>query len=258
VAHTRSTQVRIGERRRPDPQGQPGFLRVDSVHQGDLHGVKGVYYLHLVDEVTQWDLRVAVEGISEAHLLPALEAALARFPFELQGFHSDNGSEYINRQVARLLTKLHIAQTKSRPLRSNDNGLVESKNASTLRGYLGHGHIPGRFAARLNAFFRDHLDPYVNLHRPSAYPVVTILPDGKRKVTYPKTAYRTPLEKLASLPEVETYLRPGVTIAGLRAQADALRPNEAARRMQAARRRVLLAVQHSATMSSSAAPSGSF
>jgi len=32
---TRPTVVPIGERRRPQPQGRPGFLRLDTVHQGD-------------------------------------------------------------------------------------------------------------------------------------------------------------------------------------------------------------------------------
>jgi transposase len=41
---TKPTPVSIGERRRPDPNGQPGYVRVDTVHQGDLDGVKGVYH----------------------------------------------------------------------------------------------------------------------------------------------------------------------------------------------------------------------
>ena len=51
---------------------------------------------------------------------------LAQFPFRILGFHSDNGSEFINYKVAELLNKLLIEQTKSRPRRSNDNGLVEA------------------------------------------------------------------------------------------------------------------------------------
>jgi len=37
---TRPTQVAIGERRAPRPEGRPGYLRVDTVHQGDLEGIK--------------------------------------------------------------------------------------------------------------------------------------------------------------------------------------------------------------------------
>ena len=86
----------IGERRRPEPNGQPGYLRVDTVHQGDLDGVKGVYHINAVDEVTQWQVVGATAQISEAWLKPALEAMLAQFPFRIFGFHSDNGSEFIN------------------------------------------------------------------------------------------------------------------------------------------------------------------
>ena len=112
---TQATQVNIGERRKPHPQGRPRFLRVDSVHQGDLDGRKGVYEVNLVDEVTQYEFVAAVEGISERFLVPALEALMDAFPFEVKGFHSDNGSEYINYRVARLLRKLHVEEfTKSR------------------------------------------------------------------------------------------------------------------------------------------------
>jgi hypothetical protein len=51
--------VAIGERRRPDPQGQSSLLRIDRVHLGDLQGIKGVYHIHAVDEVTQWQVVVA-------------------------------------------------------------------------------------------------------------------------------------------------------------------------------------------------------
>src|ERR1700704_3674576 len=37
---TRPTPVAIGERRRPEPDGRPGYLRVDTVDQGDRDGVK--------------------------------------------------------------------------------------------------------------------------------------------------------------------------------------------------------------------------
>jgi len=112
---TRPVQIAIGERRRPDPQGRPGFLRVDTVHQGDRDGVKGVYHINAVDEVTQWQVVGATAQISEAWLMPVLKALLAQFPFRILGFHSDNGSEFINHTVATLLNRLLAEQTKSRP-----------------------------------------------------------------------------------------------------------------------------------------------
>ena len=97
----------------------PGFLRVDTVHQGDRDGAKGVYLVNLVDQITQYEFVGAIEAISERFLAPLLEALLGLFPFAVVGFHADNGSEYINHTVAALLNKPHIRDfTKSRPRRS--------------------------------------------------------------------------------------------------------------------------------------------
>jgi hypothetical protein len=118
---TQPVTVAIGERRAPAPNHQPGYLRVDSVHQGDQDGVKGVYHINTVDCVTQYEGVATCERISEAFLIPVLQALLDSFPFVIRGFHSDNGSEYINHHVAKLLNKLLIEeQTKSRSRHSNE------------------------------------------------------------------------------------------------------------------------------------------
>ena len=135
--NTRAVCNSIGLRKAPSPNGRAGFVRVDTVHQGDLNGVKGVYHITCVDEVSQWQVQACVQGISEAFLLPVLALILQQFPFEIVGFHSDNGSEYINGRVAKLLQKLLVEQTKSRSRHSNDNALAESKNASVVRLSLG-------------------------------------------------------------------------------------------------------------------------
>ena len=108
---TRPVPIAIGERRKPEPQGQPGFLRVDTVHQGDRDGAKGVYHINTVDEVTQYEHIGSVEAISEGFLIPVLEALITAYPFVIQGFHADNGSEYINHQVCRT-----AQQTPHRPV----------------------------------------------------------------------------------------------------------------------------------------------
>jgi len=115
IKKTNPRKIPIGERRKPDSQGKPGYLRVDSVHQGDMEKEKGVYHINIVDEVTQWEIVGCVERISEYFLIPLLKDLIEQFPFVILGFHSDNGSEFINRQVAQLLNKLLIQQTKCRP-----------------------------------------------------------------------------------------------------------------------------------------------
>lgn len=113
----------IAERRKPDPRGRAGYLRVDTVHQGNHDGQAGLYHINAVDTVTQWQVVGCVETISERHLIPVLMAMLHQFPFLILGFHCDNGSEFINHIVAQLLEKLLIEFTKSRAYRTTDNAL---------------------------------------------------------------------------------------------------------------------------------------
>lgn len=235
---TKPVQVPIGERKRPEPEGRPGFLRTDSVHQGDCNEEKGVYHINNVDEVTQWQVPVAVESLQEVCVEPALDEAFLFFPFVINNFHSDNGSEYINKVVNQFLKRWKTKQTKSRPRHSNDNGLVETKNGAVIRKHMTHYHIPQPFATRINKFYREYLIPYLNFHRPCAFPEVTVLSNGKKKITYPRRNYMTPYEKLKSLPNWERYLRPGVTPGILEKQARAKTPNQAAKELKEAKKKL--------------------
>ncbi len=116
--------------------------------------------------------------------MPALKQMLASFPFTILGFHSDNGSEYINRRVAQLLQKLFIEFTKSRSRHSNDNALAESKNASVVRKIFGYTHIPQKWAAEINTFNRKYLNPYINYHRPCFFPKTTTDSKGRQRKIY--------------------------------------------------------------------------
>ena len=232
---TKPVVSRIGERVRPDPKGQPGYIRIDTIHQGDLNGQKGVYHINAVDEITQWEIVASVERISEAYLVPVLETMLLQFPFITRGFHSDNGSEFVNRTAARLLNKMLIRFTKSRPRHSNDNGLVETKNGSVVRKQLGYAYIPQRCAELINEFNRDFFNPYINFHRPCFFPVSIIDPKGKIRKTYPYEMVRTPYERLKSLPQAESYLRPGATFEKLVTIANQMSDNQFAERMVNAR-----------------------
>lgn len=241
---TSPTKVRIGERRAPQPEGRPGFIRIDSVHQGDEDGVKGVYHINAVDCVTQWELVATCERISEAYLLPVIERLLTDFPFQILGFHADNGSEYINRRVAQMLEKMRVEFTKSRPRRSNDNGLVETKNGAVVRKQLGFAHIPQHFASQINTFCAEHLNPYLNFHRPCLFAQEIIDAKGKIRKRYPQELVMTPFEKLCSIQEVEQYLKPSVCLHELQAQAKTSSDNEAAERLNAARRALFTSINH--------------
>lgn len=233
---TRPVKNAIGVRRAPVPEGRAGFVRVDTVHQGDLDGVKGVYHITCVDAVTQWQVEACVEGISEAFLLPVLAWVLAQFPFVVLGFHSDNGSEYINHQVAKLLEKLRIEQTKSRSRHSNDNALAESKNAGVVRKHMGYEHIPQHYAQPINAFYQETFNPWLNLHRPCLFATEVVSPKGKVVKRYKHKDVKTPLECLAQLcAKGLVTLKQGFTLEALQAQAKAQTDLAATQAMQQAK-----------------------
>jgi hypothetical protein len=230
---TNPTFIPIGERRKPYPEGKPGYIRVDSVHQGDQDKEKGVYHINLVDEVTQMEFIGCVEGIGEAFLVPLLEDLLFQFPFYIIEFHSDNGSEYINYVVSQLLNKLSINQTKSRPRKCNDNALVEGKNGSVIRKHMGHVHIPRHHATSINDFYQSCFNTYVNYHRPSGYATTIIDKRGKEKKIY--DLYETPYEHFKNLPDAESYLKTGTTFAELDRIANAMSDLDYATMMQKAK-----------------------
>ncbi len=236
---TRPSAVTIGERRKPDPQGRPGFLRVDTVHQGDWEGAKGVYHINAVDAVTQWQVVGCVERISEQFLIPVLEAMLHQFPFRILGFHSDNGSEYVNYEVAKLLKSLLIEFTKSRANRTQDNALVEGKNGAIVRKHLGYGYIAAEHAGTVQRFHTTHLNPYLNFHRPCGYATVSLDERGKRQRQYKREDYATPYEKLKGLERAEQHLKPHVSFAQLDRTARQMSDTECARKMAAAKTQLL-------------------
>jgi len=235
---TNPTSVPIGKRRAPQPDGVPGYIRIDSVHQGDMDGVKGVYHINAVDCVTQMQFVATCEKISEAYMLPVIRQLLDGFPFIILGFHSDNGSEYINYQVAKMLKKLLVEFTKSRPRHSNDNALAESKNASVVRKHFGYAHIPQHCASLVNTFCAEFLNPYVNFHRPCFFPETITDAKGKERKKYHYKDMMTPYDKFKSIPEASQYLKAEITIEQLDAQAAEMSDNDAASALNNARKKL--------------------
>ena len=233
IKKTNPTRIPIGERRKPEPQGKPGYLRVDTVHQGDLEKEKGVYHINITDETIQWEIIGSVEKISEYYLKPLLKDLIDQFPFKLINFHSDNGSEFINKVVAKLLNKLLIQQTKSRARHCNDNALIEGKNGSIIRKHIGRLHIPQRYAPLINQFYKEHLNVYLNYHRPCGFATIITDKKGKQRKVYKE--YQTPYERFKSLPDVQQYLKPGITFEMLDKLAFEKSDNEFAALMQKAK-----------------------
>ena len=238
---TRPSPVSIGERRRPEPLGRPGFLRIDTVHQGDWDGEKGVYHINAVDAVTQYEVVGCTSRINSENLKPVLEAMLHQFPFPILGAHFDNGSEHINYSMDEMMKAMMVEFTKSRACRSQDNALVEGKNGAVIRKLIGYGHIPAEHAGKVHAFYAAHMNPYLNFHRPCGFATVSLDARGKRERTYKTGDYATPCQKLRMLPGVAAKLKPGISLEDLDRKAAEMSDTEFARRMGAAKIKMLRA-----------------
>ena len=108
---TCSTPVRIDQHRNPTPDGRHGHLRVGTAHLGDPESNMGICVINVVDKVTEFQHLGAVPNVTEHFLIPLLEALITAFPFTVEAFNADNGSEYIIHRVAELLNILHIGSS---------------------------------------------------------------------------------------------------------------------------------------------------
>lgn len=209
VNGTKAREIAIGQTKPPENNNRPGSIRVDTVHQRD------VYHINSVDEIIQWEVAVCVPQISELYLEPALIQMLNQYPFVIFNFHSDKGSEFINRIVAELLNKLLINQTKSRSRHCNDNALVETKNGSVIRKNMGYSHVNQNLSDKINNYFQDFLNPYLNYHRPSLYVAETVkMRNGRDREVYEA---KIPYEKLKEVSKdlKRNFLKPGITFGKL-------------------------------------------
>jgi len=125
--------------------------------------------------------------------------------------------------------------TKSRANRTTDNALVEGKNGAVVRKHIGYGPIAAKHAAAFQSFYTVYFNGYLNYHRPCGFATVQIDRRGKSKRIYRTEDYRTPYEKLLSLPSWESYLKPGITAELLRREATLRSDTASAQRMQKAK-----------------------
>ena len=208
VNGTKARQIPIGSTRPPEPNNQPGAIRIDTVSQRD------VYHINAVDEITQWEVVVCVPVIAESCMLPALQSLLDQFPFRVFNFHSDRGYEFINYQVAAMLNRLLIKQTKSRSRHCNDNALVETKNGAVIRKTMGYCHINQKDADKVNAFYQNFLNTYLNFHRPCLFLTDTTRDEqGRERRVY--GVVKTPYDAFKGIPGAQRFLRDGQSLQNL-------------------------------------------
>jgi len=116
-----------------------GYIEIDLVHHGGGSG-KGEFFYTLtsVDVMSDWVSLRLLRNKARVWTHRALEDIFLKLPFVPYHIHSDNGSEFINAHIVSFLLESGFEQTRSRSYEKNDNALVEVKNWTMVRGYLGY------------------------------------------------------------------------------------------------------------------------
>ena len=190
----------------------PGFVEIDLVsHEGGDPRGEFAYTLDATDICTGCTETVAVRNRAERWGFAGLKEALARFPFEIHGIDSDNGSEFIINHLVRYCTEQEITFTPSRPYRKNDNCFVEQKNSSVVRRTVGYArHDTPEELELLNELY-SRLRLYANYFQP-VMKLVEKTRTGSRvtkKYDQAKTPYARVLSSRRIAKQVKEDLRRG-------------------------------------------------
>ena len=242
---TRPTPIPIGERRKPQPQGSPGYLRIDTVHQGDQDGRKGLYHINAVDQVTQWEIVAATPQISELWLLPVLEAHA--------GTVSLRDSRLSFRQRQRV-HQLHRGASAGQAADRTNQVAGASFRRQRLGGNQERSHHPQAHRLRPHRRATRRGDGSIS---PRTSESVRQLPSSLRSAQGPHRSQRQapprllamghPVRVIPRITGCENHLRPDVTLAELDRFAQIQSDTEAALAMQSAKRKLFQSFQSKRT-----------
>jgi transposase InsO family protein len=149
-------------------ENRPGFIEVDLVaHCGE--SLEGFYLntLMAVDVATGWSEFMGVWGKGQQRVGTAIHYIRTRMPFPLLGLDSDNGSEFINQNLARWCHNEGITFTRSRPYKKNDNCFVEQKNGNIVRRVIGRDRYSSKQAYETLNRVYYLLRLYINFFQPA-------------------------------------------------------------------------------------------
>ncbi len=175
---------------------RPGYMEADSVaHCGESMAGSFIWSLTYTDIFTGWTEGGAVWNKGAAGVLAATREVEERLPFDLLGFDSDNGGEFLNHHLHAYMIKRKspVEFTRSRAYHSNDNAHVEQKNWTWARQLLGYERIEDpELVALISALYRDVWAPWQNFFLPCLKLMSKRREGSKVHKSYeaPRTAYQ--------------------------------------------------------------------
>ncbi|MGB3827141.1 MAG: transposase family protein [Ornithinimicrobium sp.] len=174
----------------------PGVIEADTVaHCGPTLVGEFARTVTMTDIRTGWTENISIRNNARSWITGAIGALQVRFPFPMTLFASDNGSEFINHEVAAWLQAKDIAQTRSRPYTKNDQATVESKNNHVVRKHAFYWRYdtPTELEVlnQLWALVSLRLNFFTPTKKPTGY---STNGDGRRRRTYDSPA--TPWQRV--------------------------------------------------------------
>ncbi len=194
----------------PWDEQTPGFLEIDLVaHCGESLIDTYINTLDAVDIATCWTEKQALMGKSERVTIEGFEQMEKRFPFNVLGIDSDNGSEFINWHFLRMAQRKHITFTRSRAYRSNDQAHIEQKNFSTVRKIIGYRRLETEKQQEILNQIYQLLSDYLNFFIPTLKLVRKEHIGSKVRRIYdkPKTPYQRVMEHQAIPEDIKLNLK---------------------------------------------------
>ena len=221
---------------------RPGFLEADTVAHcgGSLEG-DFIWSVTYCDIHSGWTCNRAVWNKGAHGIVAATREVENSLPFELLGFDTDNGSEFLNWHLLRYFQERPktVGFTRSRPYKKNDNGHVEQKNWTHVRQLLGYDRLDDpTLVEPINALYRDCWEPLHNYFLPSAKLEQKNRVGAKVQRKHDKPL--TPCERLLASNDVSVAAK-----RRLRATRDSLNPFELHRRLEEGLRTILHRALHS-------------
>lgn len=138
----------------------PGHLYADTVaHCGESTRGSFVWTLTVTDELTLWTNHRAIWNKGQEATGTAFLYLLREMPFMIYSINTDNGSEFINYHLQRLLKEKHkrCKLTRSGPYKKNDNARAEERNRHKVREPIGYERIDEpECVYLLNQVYRYH------------------------------------------------------------------------------------------------------
>lgn len=175
-----------------------GNIQLDLVeHCGGSASGEYINTLSNTDICSGWWEGEAVMGRGQERTLEAVGKSRGRYPFDWQEIHSDNGSEFINAHLFNYTEKEGLGFSRSRPYKKNDNCLVEQKNWTHVKKFV--GYLRYDTAAELNilnGLYRNELRLYKNFFQPVIKLISKVRVGGRihRRYDVAKTPYQRVIE----------------------------------------------------------------